>query len=191
LSGIILYILYSLPNFWIALLLIIVFGVRLKWLPFLGNISLDTKGFSSFEYLVDHLKHLVLPVVCMTYGSFAYLSRFTRSVMLEAIRQDYVRTARAKGLKEKTVILKHAFRNSLISILTHFGLVFPLLLSGSVILENIFAWPGIGRLFFEAILTRDYPTIMGEAFFSALLVLLGTLLADLLYAAADPRIRYA
>jgi peptide/nickel transport system permease protein len=115
LSGFVFYVLYALPYFWTALLLIMLFGVRLRWLPFLGNFSTDTTGFTPFQLVVDHLKHLVLPVFCMTYGSLAYLSRFTRAVMLEAIGQDYIRTAKAKGLREKTVILKHAFRNSLIS----------------------------------------------------------------------------
>jgi peptide/nickel transport system permease protein len=190
LSGFVFYVLYALPYFWIALVLIMVFGVRLRWLPFLGNFSTDTAGFTPFGLVVDHLKHLVLPVLCMTYGGLAYLSRFTRAVMLETIGQDYIRTAKAKGLREKTVILRHAFRNSLISLVTHLGLLLPVLVSGSVILEYIFTWPGIGRLFFEAVLTRDYPTIMGLSFISAVLVLAGTLLADILYAVADPRVQY-
>ena len=192
-SGFIVYMLYSLPSFWIALLLIMLFGVKLRWFPFSGYFSLGYGEMSWFEWgkIMDHLKHLILPLFCYTYGSFAYTARFVRGNMLEVIRQDYIRTARAKGVEEKRVILRHAFRNSLIPIVTLFGLLLPILISGSVIIEMIFNWPGMGWLFFQAIMTRDYPLILGLSVISALLVLLATLLADLLYAVVDPRITYS
>ena len=133
---------------------------------------------------------MVMPVFCLTYGSLAFLSRFVRGSTLEVIRKDYIRTAWAKGLEEKDVVYKHIFKNTLIPVLTLLGILLPTLISGSVILEYIFSWPGIGALFFNSVLSRDYPTVMGLSFITAVLVLLSTLLADLLYAWADPRITY-
>jgi len=135
--------------------------------------------------------HMILPVTCYTYGSLAYYTRFIRSNLAEVVRQDYVRTARAKGLTEGVILVKHAFRNALVPFVTLIGLSLPALLSGSVILERIFAWPGMGRLFFEAIDGRDYPLIMGLTMAFSVVILLGTLLADLLYALVDPRITYS
>lgn len=189
-NGTVLYMLYSLPEFWVALLLIILFGVRLKILPFYGIESIHARELGFFAHLGDRIKHMVLPTFCLTYGSLAFLSRFVRGSTLEVLRQDYVRTAWAKGLDEKGVIYRHIFKNTLIPILTLLGILLPTLISGSVILEYIFSWPGIGALFFDAVLSRDYPTVMGLSFMSALLVLLSTLVADLLYAWADPRISY-
>lgn len=189
-STVVVFLLYSLPSFWIALLLIILFGVKLDWLPFYGMKSDNADSLSLFETIIDRIKHLILPVICITYGGFAGMSRYVRSGMLDVIRQDYIRTARAKGLSENIVIYKHAFRNSLIPLVTLLGFMLPGLIGGSVILEYIFAWPGMGRLFFEAVLSRDYPLIMGESVISAILVLLGNLLADLLYCAVDPRISF-
>lgn len=190
-TGFILYMLYSLPSFWIALLLIIGVGVKLRWLPFTGLFSLGMEDAPLWEKAVDHLKHMALPLFCYTYGSFAFTARFVRGNMLEVIRQDYIRTARSKGVEEKIVILKHAFRNSLIPIVTLFGLLLPILISGSVIIEWIFNWPGMGWLFFEAVLTRDYPVIMGISVISAIMILVATLLADLVYALVDPRVTYS
>ncbi len=133
---------------------------------------------------------MILPTACLTYGSLAFLSRFVRGSTLEVIRQDFVRTARAKGLKEDSIVYGHVFRNTLIPVLTLMGLLLPTLISGSIILEAIFSWPGIGALFYESVLARDYPTIMGLSFITSLLVLLSTLLADLLYAWVDPRVTY-
>jgi peptide/nickel transport system permease protein len=189
-SGTILYMLYSLPDFWVALLLIILFGVKLKILPLYGMEAIGSKDLGFFAYWLDRARHMVLPTICLTYGSLAFLSRFVRGSTLEVIRQDYVRTARAKGLEEGRVVYSHVFRNTLIPILTLLGLILPTLISGSIILEAIFSWPGIGALFYESVLARDYPTVMGLSFISSLLVLLSTLVADLLYAWADPRVTY-
>ncbi|MFC1851031.1 ABC transporter permease [candidate division CSSED10-310 bacterium] len=189
-SGLIFYMLYSLPNFWLALLLITLLGLKLDLLPIYGIESDQSATLTFFPWLWDRILHLILPVTCLTLGGFAYLSRFCRGILLEVIRQDYIRTAWAKGLNKRTVILKHAFRNALIPLVTLFALMVPLLVSGSVILEYIFNWPGIGQLYFNAIMSRDYPTIMGLSVISAILVLISNLLADLLYALIDPRIMY-
>ena len=143
-----------------------------------------------FPHLWDRILHLVLPTICLTYGSLAYLSRFVRGSTLEVIHQDYIRTARAKGLDDKRVVYRHVFKNTLIPVLTLLGILLPTLIGGSVILEYIFSWPGIGQLFFEAVMSRDYPTVMGLSFMTAVLVLLSTLIADLLCAWVDPRITY-
>ena len=140
--------------------------------------------------ILDHLWHLVLPVFCLTYGGFAALSRYQRAGMLEVIRQDYIRTARAKGLPEKLVIYKHAFRNSIIPIVTLLGYLLPAMFGGSVIIESIFSIPGMGQLGFEAVLSRDYPVVLAIATISALLTLFGLLVSDLLYVWVDPRITY-
>ncbi len=133
--------------------------------------------------------HLVIPSVLSAIGGIAVLSRYVRSQMFEVIGQDYVRTARAKGLPEDEVIYRHALRNALLPFITMFGLMLPGLIGGSVIIEQIFAWPGIGRLSYDAILTRDFPVILTVNFFAAILTLIGTLLSDVLYAIADPRVR--
>jgi len=190
LGGTILYMLYSLPEFWVAVVLIMVFGVKLQALPFIGMESVDARELGFFPYLWDRILHMILPTICLTYGSLAYLSRFVRGSTLEVIRQDYIRTARAKGLDDARVVYRHVFKNTLIPVLTLLGILLPTLISGSVILEYIFSWPGIGQLFFEAVLSRDYPTVMGLSFMTAVMVLLGTLVADLLCAWADPRITY-
>lgn len=190
-NGTILYMLYSLPDFWVALLLILLFGVKLKLLPFYGMEAIGAQDLGFFEYWLDRARHMVLPTICLTYGSLAFLSRFVRGSTLEVIRQDFVRTARAKGLDEDRVLYTHVFRNTMIPVLTLLGLLLPTLISGSIILEAIFSWPGIGALFYESVLARDYPTVMGLSFITAVLVLLSTLAADLLYAWADPRVTYA
>lgn len=189
-NGTILYMLYSLPDFWVALLLIMLFGVKLKLLPIYGMEAIDSRDLGFFGYWLDRARHMVLPTICLTYGSLAFLSRFVRGSTLDVIRQDFVRTARAKGLEEERVVYGHVFRNTLIPILTLLGLLLPTLISGSIILEAIFSWPGIGALFYESVLARDYPTVMGLSFATALMVLISTLLADLLYAWADPRVTY-
>jgi peptide/nickel transport system permease protein len=189
-SGTALYMMYSLPDFWVALLLILLFGVKLKLLPFIGMESIHSGDYGFFQYWWDRFLHMILPTICLTYGSLAFLSRFVRGSTLEVVRQDYVRTARAKGLEENAIIYRHVFKNTLIPVLTLFGLLLPTLISGSVILESIFSWPGIGNLFFDSVLARDYPVVMGLSFITAVLVLVSTLLADLLYAWADPRVTY-
>jgi peptide/nickel transport system permease protein len=189
-NGTVLYMMYSLPDFWVALLLILLFGVKLKILPIFGMEAIGSQDLGFFGYWLDRARHMVLPTICLTYGSLAFLSRFVRGATLEVIRQDYVRTARAKGLDEDRVVYTHVFRNTLIPVLTLLGMLLPTLISGSIILEAIFSWPGIGALFYESVLARDYPTVMGLSFVTAVLVLLSTLVADLLYAWADPRVTY-
>jgi peptide/nickel transport system permease protein len=185
-----LYMLYSLPAFVAALYLQVLFYSKLGWLPLFGMTSDNYESLSSLGKAWDLLKHSILPVICFTYGSLAYYSRFIRANMHEVIRQDYIRTARAKGVPPRRVIRHHAFRNTLIPLVTLMGLTLPSLLSGAVILEQIFAWPGMGRLFFEAIGQRDYDTVMGLVLMFSALTLIGQLLADVLYAVVDPRVAY-
>jgi peptide/nickel transport system permease protein len=180
---------FSTPTFWLALLLMILFGVYLGWLPISGISSVDTSGMTYFERVLDVAKHLILPVGLSAFAGTAGMSRYSRSSMLEVIRQDYIRTARAKGLTERQVIMGHAFRNALMPIVTIIGLSVPALIGGSVIFETIFAIPGMGQLFYSSTLARDYPTIMGILVIGATLTLIGNLLADISYALVDPRIR--
>ncbi|NTV51938.1 MAG: ABC transporter permease [Candidatus Firestonebacteria bacterium] len=180
---------YSLPTFWLALLLMLLFGVVLNWLPISGLRSVNHDFLPFWDKLKDYAAHLILPVFISAFGGIASISRYTRGNMLEVVRQDYIRTALAKGLPTKRVYYVHALRNALLPILTILGLSLPGLIGGSFIFETIFAWPGMGRLAYESALSFDYPTIMGIAVIGALLTLLGNLLADLLYAWADPRIR--
>ncbi|NOY87712.1 MAG: ABC transporter permease [Deltaproteobacteria bacterium] len=191
-TTIVLFILYSLPNFWVAVLLIMFLGGGdfLNVFPVYGIVSSGMAGASVMARVLDHLWHIILPVFCLTYGGLAALSRYQRAGMLEVIRQDYIRTARAKGLPEKLVVFKHAFRNSIIPIVTLLGYLLPGMFGGSVIIENIFSIPGMGQLGFEAVLSRDYPVVLAIATISAVLTLLGILVSDLLYMWADPRISY-
>jgi peptide/nickel transport system permease protein len=186
----ILYMLYSLPAFVAALYLQLLFYSKLGWLPLFGLHSDNFETLSTSGKMWDIARHSILPIICFTYGSLAYYSRFIRANMQEVIRQDYIRTAQAKGVPPRQVIWRHAFRNTLIPLVTLFGLTLPHLLSGAVILEQIFAWPGMGRLYFEAIGQRDYDTIMGLTLMFSTLTLLGQLVADILYAVVDPRVTY-
>ncbi|MBF0327735.1 MAG: ABC transporter permease [Nitrospirae bacterium] len=180
---------FSTPTFWLALILMIIFGVSLGMLPISGIQSIDVAGMNFFERLVDWIKHLILPVGLSAFGGIAGMSRYSRSSMLEVIRQDYIRTARAKGLKESDVIITHALRNALMPVVTILGLSVPGLIGGSVIFETIFAIPGMGQLFYASTMSRDYPTIMGILVIGAVLTLVGNLIADISYALVDPRIR--
>jgi peptide/nickel transport system permease protein len=180
---------FAMPNFWLALLLILFFGVYLDWLPISGLTSLNFSQFSFWEKLQDLGAHLALPVLGSAFMGLAGISRYMRGSMLEVIRQDYITTARAKGLPERTVIFKHALRNALLPLITILGLSVPGLIGGSVIFETIFAIPGMGQLFWNAVMARDYPLVMGELVIGAVLTLAGNLLADVSYALADPRIR--
>lgn len=173
----------SIPTFWFGLVIIYVFSVKLDWLP-AGNMF--TIGDGSF---LDYLHHLIAPCIVLALVSVASWSRYMRSAMLDVIKQDYVRTARAKGLGERRVILHHALRNAALPMITIAGLELPMLLSGALVTETVFTWPGMGRLFLDSLNYRDYPVVMGLLMFSAVLVLLGSLLADILYAQCDPRIR--
>lgn len=180
---------FSTPTFWLALLLMLLFGVHLGILPISGIQSIDVSDMTATERFFDRLHHLILPVCLSAFGGIAGLSRYSRSSMLEVIRQDYIRTARAKGLNEETVIINHALKNALLPIVTILGLSVPGLIGGSVIFETIFAIPGMGQLFYSSAMARDYPTIMGILVIGAFLTLLGNLLADISYALVDPRIR--
>ncbi len=186
----ILYMLYSLPSFVAALFLQILFAVKLGWLPLFGMTGDDFESLSMMGKAWDIFLHAAMPIACFTYGSLAYYSRFIRANMQEVVRQDYIRTARAKGVSPTNIVVHHAFRNTLIPLVTLIGLTLPSLLSGAVILEQIFTWPGMGRLYFEAIGRRDYDTIMGLTLIFSVLTLLGQLLADVLYAVVDPRVTY-
>jgi peptide/nickel transport system permease protein len=180
---------FAMPTFWLALLLMILFGIHLGWLPISGIRSLNFEYLPPGKAFLDLVKHLILPVLLSAFGGLAGLSRYMRSNMLEVIRQDYIMTARAKGLSERVVIYKHALRNALLPVITILGLSIPGLIGGSVIFETIFAIPGMGQLFYMSVMSRDYPLVMGILFIGAVLTLLGNLFADVSYALADPRIR--
>lgn len=180
---------FAMPHFWLALLLMMLFGVYLDWLPISGLKSINYASLPQWEKIWDLTKHLILPIFVSAFGGLAADSRYMRSSMLEVIRQDYVTVARAKGLTEREVIYRHAFRNALLPMITLVGLSVPGLIGGSVIFENIFGIPGMGQLFFLSVMTRDYPMVMGVLTIGAILTLLGNLLADIGYMLADPRIR--
>jgi peptide/nickel transport system permease protein len=180
---------FAMPTFWLALLLIMFFGVHLDWLPISGLTSLTFSQLSFWGKIRDLAAHITLPVLVAAFGGLAGMSRYMRGNMLEVIRQDYITTARAKGLPEGTVIFKHALRNALLPVITILGLSVPGMIGGSVIFESIFAIPGMGQLFYGAVMARDYPLVMGELVIGAFLTLVGNLLADLGYALVDPRIR--
>ena len=181
---------YSTPNFWIALVAIMFFSVQLGWFPISGTQTLGVTFASPFHALLDHLKHLILPTSILVLGWTAYLFRMVRSSMLEVLRQDYITTARAKGLRERTVIYKHALRNALLPVVTYEGYSIGFLLGGAAVIESIFGWPGLGRFMVIMAQVRDYPTLMGFGMTVAIMVLLANLCADIAYAIVDPRIRY-
>ena len=181
---------FSVPAFWLALLLMILFGLKLGMLPISGLHSLNYSELTFAGKMADLAGHLALPVLVSAFTGLAALSRFTRSSMLEVIRQDYIRMAYAKGLREKDIILKHAMRNALLPVVTILGLSLPALIGGGFIFETIFAYPGMGRLGYEAIMSRDYPVVMAVGTIAAILTLFGNLLADITYSLVDPRIRY-
>jgi peptide/nickel transport system permease protein len=180
---------FAMPTFWLALLLIMFFGVYLDWCPISGLTSLNYSQLSFLGKVQDLVAHTMLPVLVAAFGGLAGMSRYMRGNMLEVIRQDYITTARAKGLPERVVIFKHALRNALLPVITILGLSVPGLIGGSVIFESIFAIPGMGQLFYGAVMARDYPLVMGELVIGAVLTLLGNMLADVSYALVDPRIR--
>jgi len=180
---------FAMPTFWLALLCMMLFGVHLHWLPISGIRSMSYPHLSALGKFWDLTRHLLLPVLISGFGGLAGFSRYMRSNMLEVIRQDYITTARAKGLSEWRVIYIHAFRNALLPIITILGFSIPGLIGGSVIFETIFAIPGMGQLFYNGVMARDYPLIMGMLVIGAALTLLGNLIADISYAIADPRIR--
>lgn len=187
-----LFVLYSIPNFWLAIMLIMYLGGGDYWhvFPVQGLHSDGADQMGALAYLGDAIWHLVLPVTCLTYTGLASLSRYQRSALLEVVRQDYIRTARAKGLAGHVVVAKHAMRNSLIPIVTLLGTLLPQLFGGSVIIESIFGIPGMGRLGFEAILNRDLDVVMALTVVTAVLTMAGLLLSDILYVLVDPRISF-
>jgi peptide/nickel transport system permease protein len=180
---------FAIPGFWLALMLMYWTGVSHDWLPISGLHSLGSDNLSWTSQAIDTLHHLILPILISGLTGLAGISLFVRNGMLEVLHQDYITTARAKGLPDHTVIYKHALRNALLPLITIFGLSIPGLIGGSVIAESIFAIPGMGKLFYDAVLMRDFPVIMGILTIGSALTLLGNLLADLAYAWADPRVR--
>jgi peptide/nickel transport system permease protein len=180
---------FATPDFWLALLLIILFGVQLGWLPISGLRSANAEYLSAWRQYWDLLSHLILPIFVASFGGLAGLSRYMRQSMLEVIRQDYVQTARAKGLSEQVVIGKHALRNALLPVVTILGLLLPGLIGGSVIIETVFAIPGMGQLMVQSVFARDYPVVMGNLVIVAALTLMANLVSDVTYALVDPRIR--
>jgi peptide/nickel transport system permease protein len=180
---------FATPDFWLALLLMSFFGAQLGWLPISGLRSMNWEYLSFWGQQLDFISHLALPIVVATFGGLAGFSRYMRQSMLEVVRQDYVQTARAKGLSEQVVIGKHALRNALLPVVTILGLSLPGLIGGSVIIESIFAIPGMGQLMVQSIYARDYPVVMGNLVVVAVLTLFANLFADIAYGFVDPRIR--
>ncbi|MBK9250204.1 MAG: ABC transporter permease [Ignavibacteria bacterium] len=193
-STFLLFAMYSLPVFWVGTMAV-TFLCSYEYLSIFPSTGIRSTNFSDtwtfWEKLMDYGAHLALPIIIYTYGSFAFISRQMRSAMLETVRQDYIRTARAKGLSERVVITKHALRNSLIPIITLLAGILPGLIGGSVIVETIFSIPGMGELSFKALVARDYPMIMAVFTISAVLTLAGILVSDILYSFADPRIAFS
>lgn len=187
-----LFFLYSVPSFVLASVLIYVFcsGQPFDWFPLYGLQSLEHESLGWWGQIKDSALHLVLPVLCLTYASWASVSRYARSGMLEVLRQDYILTARAKGLPERSVIMRHALRNGLMPVVTLLAFLFPYLLGGSVIIENIFSIPGMGTLAFQSVMERDYPTVMAISSLVGAATLVGFLLTDLLHGFLDPRMRW-
>lgn len=188
-SAVLFFLLYSLPSFWVALLLMQFFSVRLGVLPLFGMNSDGYLELGTAGRLSDRLRHMVLPVLTLTYAQLAIFARFSKAALTEVIGQDYITAARARGAGESALLWRHALRNALIPLITLLGLTIPYLISGSVIVEQIFQWDGIGLLYFDAILTRDYPVVMALTVATAVVTLLAGVLADVLYAVADPRVR--
>lgn len=179
----------AVPDFWLGLMLIMLFSVKFGLTPIGGAGTLGS-AYSGAEVFWDKVRHLILPVTVMATASMAVFTRYMRSSMIEVLSQDYIRTARAKGLREPKVVLKHGVRNALIPVITIIGLSIPGLVGGSVIIETVFSWPGIGKMFIEATFQRDYPVIMALVMIGAVLTILGNLIADIMYAVVDPRIKY-
>jgi peptide/nickel transport system permease protein len=182
---------FATPDFWLALLLMILFGVQLGWLPMSGLRSMNFEYLPAWAQFWDILSHLILPLLVASFGGLAGLSRYMRGSLLEVIRQDFIRTARAKGLPESLVVYKHAVRNAVIPVVTLLGMMLPGLLGGSVIIETVFAIPGLGQLFVQSAFSRDEPVLMALIVIGASLSLLGNILADISYGLVDPRIRVA
>ncbi len=182
---------YSLPLFWLSLITILLFAYLIPIFPPSHMYSIGAESMGMLQKMLDLFKHLFLPALCLGVTAAATTARFTRAGLIEILNEDFIRTARAKGISEKHIITKHSLRNALLPIITLFGLYLPFLISGSLIVEVIFAWPGMGRVAYNGIMGRDYPLIIGATFVSSAMVILGNLIADILYAIADPRVRYS
>jgi peptide/nickel transport system permease protein len=180
---------FAMPSFWLALLLMKYFGVTLHLIPVSGLKSIQFENLSFWGKFLDYARHLVLPIGISAFTGLAGLSRYMRTNMVNVLQKDYIRTARAKGLSDKKIYFRHALKNAILPVITILGLSLPGLIGGSVITESIFAIPGMGKLFYDAVMARDYPMIMGVLVIGALLTLLGNLIADICYFYADPRIR--
>ena len=188
-SAVLFFLLYSLPSFWVALLLMQFFSVRMDIFPLYGMTSDHYYELGTAGRIADRMKHMVLPVLTLTYAQLAIFARFSKSALTEVIRADFITAARARGAGEATVMWRHALRNALIPLITLLGLTIPYLMSGSVIVEQIFQWDGVGMLYYDAILKRDYPVVMGLTVATAIVTLMASVLSDVLYAVADPRVR--
>jgi len=180
---------YSIPAFWLALLLMILFGVHLRLLPISGIHSIGAENLGIFPYIWDMIKHLVLPVAISAFAGLAAFSRYTRKGVIQVLKEPYIKLAYAKGLSQNEIIFKHALKNALLPLITILGLALPTIIGGSVIFETIFSIPGMGQLFYQSAMSRDYPTIMGVLVIGASLTLIGNLLADVLYILVDPRLK--
>lgn len=180
---------YSIPAFWLALLLMILFGVHLRLLPISGVHSIGAENLGIFPYIWDMIKHLVLPVSISAFAGLAVFSRYTRKGVIQVLKEPYIKLAYAKGLSQNEIIFKHALKNALLPLITILGLALPTIIGGSVIFETIFSIPGMGQLFYQSAMSRDYPTIMGVLVIGASLTLIGNLLADVLYILVDPRLK--
>ena len=180
---------YSIPAFWLALLLMILFGVHLRLLPISGIHSIGAENLGIFPYIWDMIKHLVLPVSISAFAGLAAFSRYTRKGVIQVLKEPYIKLAYAKGLSQNEIIFKHALKNALLPLITILGLALPTIIGGSVIFETIFSIPGMGQLFYQSAMSRDYPTIMGVLVIGASLTLIGNLLADVLYILVDPRLK--
>ncbi|MFH0981562.1 MAG: ABC transporter permease [Planctomycetota bacterium] len=189
-GGVLLYVLYAIPNYVIAIVLLAVVSVKLGWLPVSGRRAPDADLLPFWGRVFDLARHYVLITVCFTCPLLAYQVRLVRSTALEMVSAPFVRTARAKGVGEWGVYTRHVFRNTLIPLVTLLGMLFPLVVSGSVVLEVVFVWPGMGSLYVDSIRECDYPVVLGLTTLTAVMVLLGTLLADVSYGLVDPRVRY-
>ncbi len=182
-------VIYSIPTFWLAMIFILLFSVQLHWLPASQMHSFLAAEAGFGQALWDRIQHLILPVAVLGLTGAAAISRYVRGSIIEVLQQDYVRLAQAKGLSKRKVYFRHAFKNALLPVVTLAGLYLPFLLSGAFVIEVIFAWPGMGRIAYEAIFAKDYPVIFAVNFIAAALVIAGNLLSDLLYQFVDPRIR--
>lgn len=184
-------VLHGVPGFWLALMLVLLLSVNLGILPVSQTRSLDYELLSPFQQFLDRAWHLILPVFVLGIGSAARTARYMRNKLLEVMDQEYIMAARARGLSERTIVYKHALRNAVIPIITIFGMALPMLFGGSVLIENVFSWPGLGTLVVEAVGNRDYPIIFATTLITSALVILGNLVADILYGLVDPRVSYA